>query len=1147
MALAHRAAQLAAGAVCTRSEELANARMCGRQRVGRRIGQLVDHAHRVGLATADAAAAQDQVERVLQTRRAAPRGQQPRQPLRAAVAGQQPQADLGLAEARRALGNAVVAGQRELHATAECDALDGRDARLVHALDLAERQVRVVRQRARFVDRANVFQQLADVGTRHEAGRALAGEHHRHHIVAPRQVFDHDRQLVQCALVQRIHRRVGHRDGGDARFHARRSGVVVLHREVAVALEHLLVIGQLLLALPLADHGAQLGQAFRVLQRRLVADLAVFDECAHHAPHVLAAARLGELADLDEVAGHGHGALLAAHQFGQAALVVLRQLAAGRGPDEGERREALLAVRRADHDDVADGAVRVERLVAQDRAFDFLGAHAVAADVDDVVAAAVQREAAVGMAHREVALRVGPGATPARPVGVQPTRAVTAPGRLNAHTIGHRFDAEVRRVAPHRACEVGVRCGDDDLALLAHFGGPPDNASCGLAARPRDCGDAVDACILQPHITGDPRQRVGVRVGMQREVGIAVEVRPDHAAVLGGPVAVDVVRRHQVHAELLHRRAGGLGAERGHAQAAQVVLLHVARVLRVGHDGLQEGHAGLEDAHPVALDHRGVAAGMREGRRAFAEHAGAARDHRRAEHVALAGDPAWVGHHIDHITRPRIEGHLHRVRHAGHIAAVHMHHALGLAGGAAGVDEEQRELGVERLRLRAGPDGAHEVGIGQGQQRGFVGHGKASGARGGQQCFGCSGGEVVRPAVALGPPHQVGLRGVAHHHHGIHARWRGHQRLGHAGAHARGLGRVQPAGAAQFSQRAAHAAHRVAALHGHLAGQRVVDDGQHLLGVGLGQAHRGQPLCDGLAHGRHRHIVVQRRVGVGGLERHDLRVAVAAVGRDDDARTGVVNAVGKRLVAEATEHRRVDDAEPLGAFGPVHLSRNVGQVQGDAVTGLQAQRLQCQRAFSGLQQQRFTRDGVRIDRCATAVVLRHVPAVALEQERRLGTEARQHMAVDLVEAGVRQPALEPLPVRRLVVVEGASPRFERRAEVGTDRCAGARAPARPAAGAVIEVQPRTGRARAGDEPVDLPLRDGTVKGTRVGQCGGALALPVGTAAHRVDLRRRQRPAVLGFRRVGGGDVVHPWGPCSLGVVFMSGAASAPCSRGRARH
>ena len=989
--------------------------------------------------------------------------------------------------------------------------------------------MRVVRQRARFVDRADVFQQLADVGTGHEAGRALAGEDHRHHVVAPRQVFDDDRELVECALVQRIHRRVGHRDGGDARFRAGRSSVVVLHREVAVALEHLLVIGQLLLALPLADHSAQFAQALGVLQRRFVADLAVFDQRTHHAPHVLSAARLGKLGDLDEVAGHGHSAFLAAHQLGQAALVVLRQLAAGGGPDKGERREALLAVRRADHDDIADGAVGVERLVAQDRAFDFLSAHAVAADVDDIVAAAVQREAAVGVAHREVALRVGPGATPARPVGIQPTRAVAAPGGLNAHaaaraaarTIGHGFDAKVRRVAPHRAREVGVRCGDDDLALLAHFSRPPDNAACGLAARPGHGGDAVHARILQPHITGDPRQRVGVCVGMQREVGIAVEVRPDHAAVLGGPVAVDVVRRHQVHAELLHGRAGGLGAERGHAQAAQVVLLHVARVLCVGHDGLQEGHAGLEDAHPVALDHRGVAPGMREGRRAFAEHAGAARDHRRAEHVALAGDPARVGHHIDHVAGPRIEGHLHRVRHAGHIAAVHMHHALGLAGGAAGVDEEQRELGVQRLRLRAGPDGAHEVGIGQRQQRGLVGHVEAGSARCGQQCFGRSGGELVRPAVALGPPHQVGLRGVAHHHHRIDTRWRGHQRLGHAGAHARGLGRVQPAGTAELAQRAAHAAHRVAALHGHLAGQRVVDDGQHLLRIGLGQAHGGQALRDGLAHGRHRHVVVERRVGVGGLERHDLRVAVAAVGRDDDARTGIVDAVGQRLVAEAAEHRRVDDAEPLGAFGPVNLSRNVGQVQRDAVTGLQAQRLQRQGALGGLQQQGLARDGVRIHRCAAAVVLRHVPAIALEQERRLRAEAGQHMAVDLVEAGVGQPALEPLPVRWLVVVEGALPGFESRTEVGTDRRAGARVPARPAAGALVEAEPRAGAACAGHEPMDLPLRDVAVKGPGVGQRGGALTFPVGAAANRIDLRCRQWPAALRWRLKGRGDVVHP--------------------------
>ena len=160
-----------------------------------------------------------------------------------------------------------MAGQRELHAAPQRHALDGGNAGLVHPLDLAKGQVRVVRQRARLIDAADVFQQLPDVGPGHEAGRALPGEDHGGHVSAPRQVFDHHRQFVERAFVQRIDRRIGDRDGGHAPVRHRACRFVVLHREIAIALEHLLFISQLLLALPFSDDLAQFDERFRVLQR----------------------------------------------------------------------------------------------------------------------------------------------------------------------------------------------------------------------------------------------------------------------------------------------------------------------------------------------------------------------------------------------------------------------------------------------------------------------------------------------------------------------------------------------------------------------------------------------------------------------------------------------------------------------------------------------------------------------------------------------------------------------------------------------------------------------------------------------------------------------------------------------------------------
>ena len=94
--------------------------------------------------------------------------EQPRQSLSTAIARQQVQPHLGLSEARKRLGHADMAGHRELHATAERDTVDGGDGGLVHRLDLPEREVCVVRQRQRLLERMHVLKQLTDVGARDE-------------------------------------------------------------------------------------------------------------------------------------------------------------------------------------------------------------------------------------------------------------------------------------------------------------------------------------------------------------------------------------------------------------------------------------------------------------------------------------------------------------------------------------------------------------------------------------------------------------------------------------------------------------------------------------------------------------------------------------------------------------------------------------------------------------------------------------------------------------------------------------------------------------------------------------------------------------------------------------------------------------------
>ena len=112
----------------------------------------------------DRAPAHDDLKRARERRRMSGFFEQPRQSLCATVPRQQVQSHLGLSEARERLGHTDMAGHRELHATAERDAVDGGDGGLVHRLDLAEREVRVVRQRQRLLERVHILEQLTDIG-----------------------------------------------------------------------------------------------------------------------------------------------------------------------------------------------------------------------------------------------------------------------------------------------------------------------------------------------------------------------------------------------------------------------------------------------------------------------------------------------------------------------------------------------------------------------------------------------------------------------------------------------------------------------------------------------------------------------------------------------------------------------------------------------------------------------------------------------------------------------------------------------------------------------------------------------------------------------------------------------------------------------
>ena len=105
---------------------------------------------------------------------------QARQPLRPAVAGDEAELDLGLAELGVLAGQAHGAGQRQLAASAEREAVDAGDDRLAQVLDGIDDglpAVGVLLGRDR-----RLLRQLADVGAGDESLLARSGEDDHAHL-----------------------------------------------------------------------------------------------------------------------------------------------------------------------------------------------------------------------------------------------------------------------------------------------------------------------------------------------------------------------------------------------------------------------------------------------------------------------------------------------------------------------------------------------------------------------------------------------------------------------------------------------------------------------------------------------------------------------------------------------------------------------------------------------------------------------------------------------------------------------------------------------------------------------------------------------------------------------------------------------------
>ena len=187
---------------------------------------------------------------------------------------------------------------------------------------------------------------------------------------------------------------------------------------------------------------------------------------------------------------------------------------------------------RAHNHHVTDRGVLPQSFIAQDRAFDFLGADAVARDVDNVIRAAMQREGALVTPARIVALSVGEFAVPALEVNLGKAVDIALPVS----------GAQCVTRAPQCSCQIRVGLGNDQFAFLTGFSFSP------LADATRVARFFNDA-----YLRLNPGQWLSLGVCFQR-----LEVTPwagEHdAAVLSGPVRVDVVRADVLHRKLLYCR-----------------------------------------------------------------------------------------------------------------------------------------------------------------------------------------------------------------------------------------------------------------------------------------------------------------------------------------------------------------------------------------------------------------------------------------------------------------------------------------------------------------------------------------------------------------------------------------------------------------
>ncbi len=294
---------------------------------------------------------------------------------------------------------------------------------------------------------------------------------------------------------------------------------------------------------------------------------------------------------------------------------------------------------------------------------DFHGAEAVAADVDDVVDAAHEPEVAVGVLARAVAGEVAAGNV--GPVGFLIALGVAVDGA--GHGGPWAADDEQAAVAGGD----GMAFFGDDFRLDAEEGA---GGGAGLGG---DCA-------------GDGRDEDGAGFGLPPGVD-------DGAAVVADLLAIP------------HPRFGIDGLADGAEQAERVELELFDVLVAPLDEGADGGGRGVEDGDLVVVDDLPEAGEVGPVGRAFVHEHGCAVLQRAVDDIGVAGDPADVGRAPVDVFVAEVEDVLGGEVGLDGVAAGGVDQALGLAGGAGGVEDVERIFGVERLGGAVGRGGGHEV------------------------------------------------------------------------------------------------------------------------------------------------------------------------------------------------------------------------------------------------------------------------------------------------------------------------------------------------------------------------------------------------------------------------------------------------------